>query len=383
MDAQGVPLNRAFDVAVVGAGIVGLGAAYAAHKRGKSVVVIDRSADPNGATIRNFGHLCIGAQTGVAREFADVSRGLWIDLANRADFWIRESGTHIVARHDDELALVAAAAERGGLDVLDAADVERLTPVRKGAAVGGGWIRTDLQTDPRSAGAAIRAYLQSQGVTFLLRTDVGAVSGGAVQTSRGAINADVIVVAVNHDIDNLFPELAEREGIVRCGLDMLRARVSLRKPLSAPLLTGWSLLRYGAFAALDEVHAVRDRLHTERPDLAALDLNQMYTQRPDGSVIIGDTHYRGESVTPFQAETALQPLIDEAETLFDASVDVIERWQGIYASGRQEFLAAEPVEGVIALAATTGIGMTCGLGLAERTLAARFDDAHQTEGIYA
>ncbi|MGF3053865.1 hypothetical protein ACQUSY_07860 [Microbacterium sp. YY-03] len=55
------------------------------------------------------------------------------------------------------------------------AETERLMPVRRGIAAGGGWIRTDLQTDPRAAGAAIRAYLAGQGVDFLLRTHVGDV----------------------------------------------------------------------------------------------------------------------------------------------------------------------------------------------------------------
>ncbi|WP_318387548.1 FAD-dependent oxidoreductase [Microbacterium maritypicum] len=55
------PLDTA-DVVVVGSGIVGLGAAYAAVRRGLRVIVVDRTDAPVGATIRNFGHLCIGAQ---------------------------------------------------------------------------------------------------------------------------------------------------------------------------------------------------------------------------------------------------------------------------------------------------------------------------------
>lgn len=369
MDAEGVPMNRSYDVAVVGAGIVGLGAAYAAVRRGQRVIVIDRSAEPNGATIRNFGHLCIGAQTGQARRYGDKARDIWLTLAREAGFWLRESGTLVVARHEDELALLSAAAEAGGIDILSAAEAEERIPVARGTAVGGAHIRTDLQTDPRTAAAAIRRYLADQGVEFLLRTSVGSVSEGRVTTSRGIIDAGLVVVAVNHDIDQLLPELAEDAGVQRCGLDMLRARVDLRAALDAPLLTGWSLTRYGRFAALPEVVAVRERLHAERPDLAALDLNQMYTQLPDGTLIVGDTHVRGDSIAPFQPENAGELLVSEAETLFGASLRVIERWQGVYASTPEDFLVDTTVPGLAVLTATTGIGMTTGLGLAETALA--------------
>ncbi|MFD4961002.1 FAD-dependent oxidoreductase, partial [Microbacterium sp. NPDC058389] len=175
-------MNRSFDVAVVGAGIVGLGAAYAAARRGQRVVVIDRASETLGATVRNFGHLCIGAQTGLAREYADASRPLWLQLAHDAGFWLRESGTLVVARHDDELALLAAAATDGGIDLLTADALEARVAVRPGVAAGGAWIAPDLQTDPRSAAAAIRAHLESLGVEFRTRTSVGAVRTGRVET---------------------------------------------------------------------------------------------------------------------------------------------------------------------------------------------------------
>ena len=77
------------DLVVVGTGIVGLGAAFAAVRRGLRVVVVERSAAPTGATIRNFGHLCIGAQGGEARRYADASRELWLQLARDGGFWLR------------------------------------------------------------------------------------------------------------------------------------------------------------------------------------------------------------------------------------------------------------------------------------------------------
>lgn len=124
-----------FDVAVVGSGIVGLGAAYAAVRRGLRVVVIDRTERPVGATIRNFGHLCIGAQDGPARTYGEASRSIWLRLAADAGFWARQSGTLVVARAEDELALLDEAAraeddQDTGIRVLSPAEVTALAPVR-------------------------------------------------------------------------------------------------------------------------------------------------------------------------------------------------------------------------------------------------------------
>lgn len=369
------------DLVVVGSGIVGLGAAYAAVRRGLTVIVVDRADAPVGATIRNFGHLCIGAQTGEARRYADLSRDLWLRLAHDADFWLRESGTLVAARHADEIAVLEQAAADGGIRMLETDELLRLAPLRAEGLVGGAHIETDLQTDPRTAAAAIVRHLAAQGVDFRFRTAVTSVAGRRVETTRGAITAGAVVVAVNHDVDQLLPEVAARAGVERCALDMMRAAVTLPHPLAAPLLTGWSLVRYGRFADGAAAGALRERLHSERPDLAALDLNQMYTQLPDGTLIIGDSHTTSSAPEPFQPEAAFAAFLAEAEALFDMPAPrVLERWQGVYAKAQHEFLIDRVEEGVLVLAATTGIGMTTGLGLAEENLTAAFGWAPAMEG---
>ncbi|WP_223622296.1 TIGR03364 family FAD-dependent oxidoreductase [Microbacterium sp. EST19A] len=373
--------NDTADVVVVGSGIVGLGAAYAAARRGLSVIVVDRTDGPGGATIRNFGHLCIGAQAGEARRYADASRELWLRLSRDAGFWLRESGTLVAARHDDEIAVLEAAVPDGGIRMLDADELLRRAPLRRDGIVGGALIETDLQTDPRTAADAIVRHLHGLGVRFRFRTAVTQLSAGRVETTRGTIVTGHTVVAVNHDLDQLLPEIAERHGIQRCALDMMRAAVTLRHPLTAPLLTGWSLVRYGRFSEGSEAAALRERLHTERPDLAALDLNQMYTQLPDGTLIIGDSHATAPSPAPFQPEAAFTAFLAEAEALFDMPAPrVLERWQGVYAKGAEEFLIERGDEGALVLAATTGIGMTTGLGLAEENLTAAFGWTPAMEG---
>jgi len=382
VDGTARPAAERHDVVVVGSGIVGLGAALAAVDRGLSVLVVDRSAVIGGSTIRNFGHLCLTPQSGEARRHALTARDLWLRLARDAGFWVSERGTLVAARHDDELALLDELAagrtervlgDRPEIEPLAEHELRSLAPVAPGTTLGGALLPYDLQVDPREAADAIRRHLESRGARFLTRTSVGSVRTGRVETSRGPIDAGTVVVATNHDLDQLLPDLAERSDLQRCGLDMLRVRADLARPLAAPLLTGWSLIRYSAFAGTVAADDVRARLHAERPDLAALDLNQMYTQLPDGSVVVGDSHQKGAAISPFQDERASVAFLDEFRALFGAEPVVTERWQGVYASGRDEFVVDEVEPGVLVTVVATGIGMTTGLGLAEHVVGAHLD----------
>lgn len=345
-----------YDLAVVGAGIVGLGHAVAASERGLDVVVIDAAVRSTSASVRNFGHIGTSAHVGEAGEYARRAREIWLRLALRAGFWLRETGTLLVATHEDEMAVLN---EAGQGRLLSASEVSSLAPVV--GAVGGMMRDEDLQVDPREAAGAIVAWLEGQGVEFRWQTSAIGVEPEVLHTSRGSIHADAIVVAVNFDVDRLFPAVAEHYGVDRCGLDMMLADgVGLR----VPLLTGSSMLRYSAFSTMPSAADVRARYRAEEPDILDLDVNQMYTERPDGTLIVGDTHYVGAAVTPFQDEQAFALLERLGARLFGQPLTIRQRWQGVYAKAPSDFLRVAPCDGVRIVSVTTGIGMTTGLGLA-------------------
>jgi len=364
-----MPNQRSYDVVVVGAGIVGLAHAYHAHRRGLAVAVIDHAAGVVGASVQNFGHACITAQNGVALDYARAGRQHWLELSRQAGFWSKQAGTYCVARHEDELAVMREFADvrpSGDVHVLNRQQMVDRVPVHDPRVVGGMYLPGDLQVDPRTAVPSIARWLESQGVDFHWRTAASGFGPGVVHTSRGPIRTETTFVAVNYDIDRLFPQLAERDGLLRCRLHMIRARLPLAFTLPAPLFTGWSVLRYSGFEDLPSVRAVARRLRDEHPDAVDIDLHLMFTPQPDGSLLIGDTHIREVAAAPFQSEQGFDILLDQTRKLFGVNhIEVTERWQGVYCSAPgQEFLIEEPVERTHVVTVTTGIGMTTGLGLA-------------------
>jgi FAD dependent oxidoreductase TIGR03364 len=371
-----------FDLVVVGAGVVGLAHAAEGARRGLRVAVVERDAFARGASVRNFGHGCVSGQAGEALRYARVARDRWLELGELAGFYAEPTGTVVAARGDEEMAVLAEFAQAGAAPVglLDADQVRARVPLRAKRLVGGAYLPWDIRVNPREAVGALARWLEAEGVTFHWRTSALGVSPGVLHASRGDLEAGAIVLATGHDVDHLFPELAEQAAVRRCVLHMLRVAAPVEGGIGAGnparfgpgVLTGLSLLRYPGFGDCPSLPALRARFEDERPDLLAVDMNLMFTQLPDGDLLIGDTHDRAVTHAPFADERVDDLLLAEtAELLGVGSGELVvrERWRGTYASAPgREFLVGAPLPGVRVVVVTTGIGMTTSHGLAAEVL---------------
>jgi FAD dependent oxidoreductase TIGR03364 len=373
-----VPRLPARDVVVVGGGVVGLAHAVAALDRGCSVAVVERDERAVGASVRNFGHVCTTAQAGDVLAVARTSRERWLALAPEAGFWLAESGTVVVARARDEMAVLEefASDRDGDVVLLDRAGVAERANVHADDVVGGALLPLDLRVDAREAVPALARWLAAAGgVDIHWGTNVVGVEPGLVRTTRGDIPAGHVVVAVGHDLDRLMPDAAARAGVERCLLHMLAVRPPAEWVLPAAVLSGTSLLRYEGLASCPSIADVRARLADDQPELLEHAVNLMVTQRPNGDVIVGDTHAYATTHAPFLDEAIADLLLDQARRLLGAgALTVRERWTGVYASASAPFLVDSPEPGVTAVAVTSGIGMTTAFGLAQRVV----DDLDRT-----
>lgn len=361
-----------YDLVIIGAGILGLAHAWHALRLGLRTAVIERDDRAVGASIRNFGHVCITAQSGRARDYADASRREWLAIGRSTGIDVREVGTTVVLRNDLEAAVMAefAATQNEDVQLLDSRRTADVLGVDPSLVQGGAHLPNDLRLDPGAAVAELARYLQEQGVDFFYETNVGLVEPGRVTTNKGRIDTKYVVVAVNHDLDRFFPEIADQYAVKRCRLRMLEIEAPRNVRIEPAVLTGLSLLRYDAFVNLDAHAALRAHFEHTSPELLAHDLNHMLTQRPDGVLVVGDTHHRERTEDPFELERSDELLIRETARLFGVDdIRIRRRWRGIYASSSlTNFVCETPMPGVRAISVTTGIGMTTSLGFAQESL---------------
>jgi FAD dependent oxidoreductase TIGR03364 len=367
--------SQVFDLAVVGAGVLGLAHAYVAAKAGLRVAVIERDARANGASIRNFGFVTVtGQERGDSWRLARRTRDVWAEVAREADLRIEQEGLYLTARSAEAVAVIEAflATEMGEACRLLAADEFRgLAGGLGGPDLAGAlYSPHELRVESRTIIPALTAWLKAAlGIVFFNETVVFDAAPPQLRTSRGVIEAGAVVVCPGEDFVTLYPERIAAYGLRKCRLSMLKlADPGLRLP--GALMSDLSLTRYSGYAALPEARALEAKLRAEQPSHFEHGVHLIAAQGADGELIVGDSHHYDHLPTPFAPAAAERDILDEftRATGRDAPA-VLERWTGVYAvADDRTYLIDTPEPGVRLVIVTSGTGASTSFGIAERVI---------------
>ncbi len=369
-------MEHSFDLAVVGAGIVGMAHALAAARLGKRVVVIDRDAQANGASVRNFGFVTVtGQQRGEVWRRAKRSAVVWDEIAGPAGIAVLQRGLTMVARRPEAKAVLEAFLETEmaeGCAWRDASALGDRLP-GQGDLLGALTSAVDLRVESRTAIPRLAAWLAAaHGVAFLRGVAVRGVETGRLETSAGIVLAETIVVCPGDDLVTLFPDAFARGEVTRCKLQMMRlADPGWRLP--GPVMSDLGLVRYRGYADLPEAADLRARLETEQAAHLEHGVHLIVAQSADGSLVVGDSHHYAATPDPFARDDVDALILDEFAQVFgQAPPPVLERWTGTYASAAGHSLVEAPMPRVRLVTVTGGTGASTAFGLAEEVVAALY-----------
>ncbi len=203
-------------VAIIGAGVVGLGIAWRLAANGASVEVFDRGAAGAGATHAAAGMLaaCCEAEPGEEALIAlgRESQARWPAFAaellqvSGIDVELRTEGTLVVALTADDQARLhhhLVFQQKLGLPLqwITPAETRRREPHLAGKLAGAVWSPEDHQVENRKLAAALKIAAERAGASIREHTPVKEISvtgghaDGLVLNDGSKVEADVVVLA--------------------------------------------------------------------------------------------------------------------------------------------------------------------------------------------
>ncbi|MGC1649005.1 MAG: FAD-dependent oxidoreductase [Candidatus Sulfotelmatobacter sp.] len=195
--------GKAFDVVIVGAGIVGAACADECARRGLRVAVVDRDVVGSGATAAGMGHIVVMDDSEAQLALTRYSQQLWQALRPElpVDVEYEQCGTIWVAADEEEMAEVRRKhsfyAERGvPTTVLDAQALRRLEPNLRVGMVGGLQVTEDAVLYPPCAARFLMDRAQKRGAELRTAASATQVGQGRVRLASGVeIQGETIVNA--------------------------------------------------------------------------------------------------------------------------------------------------------------------------------------------
>jgi FAD dependent oxidoreductase TIGR03364 len=371
--------QQQYDLAVVGAGIVGLATALAAARRGLSVAVIDRDTEASGASVRNFGFVTVtGQQAGSMWTRARRTREIWCEVAEAAHIHIAHTGMWMTARRPESVAVIEAfmATDMAeGCRVLSPEDARRRCPQLRAPGLAAILESTlELRVESRVAIPRLASWLTAaHGVCFVRGTSVHAIDPPWLDTSGGRLRAERIAVCTGDEYTGLYAQRLADHALTRCKLQMLRlADPGFRLP--ATLMSDLGMARNAGYADLGATAALKERLAREQPEHLRDGVHLIVVQNADGTLVVGDSHQYTSAPDPI-VHAAIEALILEEyqAALGLAPPPTLERWLGTYAyDAKRPVLIDAPHPAVRIGIVTSGVGASTGFAIGEELVDALF-----------
>lgn len=188
--------------AIIGAGIMGLMAAYYLCKQGHRCVIYERG----GATLEHATSYVAGGMLapyceldGTEKLIGDLgldALDLWRDIARDlgASLEYQENGSLVVAHGSDKSELerfalkVKAAGGEAGLQWVSGSEIDALEPALAGRFRAGYFVEREGHVNPRSLMPILQNYLIKQGVEFHFQTEASIVDTTHLRANEQVFN---------------------------------------------------------------------------------------------------------------------------------------------------------------------------------------------------
>jgi glycerol-3-phosphate dehydrogenase len=367
MAARGMPTDRRYDVAVIGAGVVGAAVARLLSHRALDVIVLEAGRDVGGGTSKaTAGLLHTGFDcepTTLDAELATRGYQLLSAYAPTVGIAMERPGGLVVAWTDGERAQLelfaarAAANGRVNTTIVDSSELARLEPHLAPGAKGALYVPDEAIVDPFAVVLAFAREAVANGAVLLRDAPVHGIESDdalwTLTTPRGAVRATYVVNA---------------SGRQTAAVDRLRG-------VSAPR----SGSRRGEFIVFDKL--ARPLLSHVVTSVGSVAPSMLVAPTVFGNIIVGPTdHHCPDDLEPSSTRAGIDELLATARRVVPAlaGYEVTATYAGVRAAHPETRISIDASDRWVSVGATGTNGLSASMAIAERVV-----DALRQNGLAA
>ena len=360
-----------YDLIIIGAGILGTFHAYHALNQGLSVALIEKNKAPRGASTQNFGQVVPSGMNLKWQTLGRTSLEIYKSLQEKIDISLRNNGSVYIASNDEELQLIEELAainkSNGYTSELLTKDVclERWPGLKYSYCKAGLFFPEEITLNARLAVHRILGYLQEQmGLHYfsnrmIIDVEVNANACKVVDTLGNKIYSNQVIICNGSDFRALFPNVFWESDLEVTKLHMLQTNPQPTQRIPGNILTGNTIRRYESFTECPSYAGIKAK-EDKNSYARKYGIHILFKQKPDGAVIIGDSHEYADAKDQDDLGYDLNNqinryMMDEAMKIFELQTFKIDQaWYGMYSQCKTQDIFQYTIEEKIHI--VTGIG---------------------------
>jgi FAD dependent oxidoreductase TIGR03364 len=379
-------MEKEFDFAIVGGGIMGTSFAYHLLKRGYSVALFDKNYTPTEASVRNFGQVVPSGFGAEWQKYGIASMEIYRSIQKEAQLDLNEEGSLYIASNEEEIRLIEELNAINQLNqydsiILDTSDINKLYPeIKQSYAKAALHFPLEIQVNPKTTVARILHWLTKKNQLHYFNNvtiqdiEVSSSKIHLTDNFKNEYTAKKVMICSGHDFKTLFPEIFLNAGLKTVKLQMLSGIASNTK-IKGSILTGWSIRRYECF---HECPSYQQIISQEDPNSFQRlhGIHILAKQEADGTIILGDSHHyasHGPNAVSTDYEDIVSVndfMITEAKKILNIDhFELRNAWAGLYSQCTDKPILVENIsDDITVVTGIGGKGMTASLGYTQEFL---------------
>lgn len=343
-----MPRSPNADVAIAGAGFIGLSCAYFLATRGINVVVLERKLPGAGSSTRSGGGVRSQLGTATNVQLSVLSEPYWTEFEMRfgIDPWLRRIGYLFLAADEGELQTLR---DQVGLqnefgvpsELLVAEDLSRRWPtLAEFGFAGASYCATDGYLNQHRALRGIAMAAEAAGARIecgveVIGLEVEADAIGAVRTTNGILRTDLVVNCAGAWAPHVAEQIGVELPIRSRRVQLLHAHPSIALPRDLPWLIG-----------------PRGQVHVRRDSAGRIQV---------GGFLGADETVDASAFDHDADEEWIAGVLEQLHQTLGIQIDrssVVESWAGLYPSTPDQHPIIDRTEaGMVVVGGFAGLGL--------------------------